>query len=340
MSAQTAKMSETGDKCIGSYSPQASRPDFSQEFLNDRLVDYSEFYEIAEGVYWVGYADIGAGLHCNPYLIVDNGHAVLIDSGGRAEFSTVMLKILRTGTHPGMIKRLVYQHFDPDLCANMPHMEAIIGNPELAIIAQREDSNFIKYYAPRTPLSFIEDLAFHYEFPSGRRLDFIRTPFAHSAGSFMTYDSQSKILFSSDILGSYDHDWSLFSHISEDCLQCDDFNNCSSPGKSCHLEGILDFHRRLMPSKKALLYAFSLIGNLNIAMIAPQHGSILNTPLAIALVIERLINLPSVGIDYYLERSGDLDSHFMQMVDIDYNLGQAGNNGNNDSNDNYDTCDN
>ena len=28
--------------------------------------------EISEGIYWVGYTDDNAGLHCNPYLIIEN----------------------------------------------------------------------------------------------------------------------------------------------------------------------------------------------------------------------------------------------------------------------------
>lgn len=93
--------------------------------MKSRELDYSDYVEIAEGVFWVGFADETAGIHCNPYLIVDNNEAVLIDSGSRNDFSTVMLKIMRTGTNPGNIKRLIYQHYDPDLCGNIP--QSIIG---------------------------------------------------------------------------------------------------------------------------------------------------------------------------------------------------------------------
>ena len=68
--------------------------------------------EISEGIYWVGYTDDNAGLHCNPYLIIENDEAVLIDGGNRDDFSTVMLKILRTGLDPCRISRLIYQHYD------------------------------------------------------------------------------------------------------------------------------------------------------------------------------------------------------------------------------------
>jgi flavorubredoxin len=78
-------------------------------------IDIERSVEIAEGVYWVGYYDEQAGLHCNPYLIVDNDEAVVIDGGSRPDFATVMMKILQTGIAPNQISGLLYQHYDPDL---------------------------------------------------------------------------------------------------------------------------------------------------------------------------------------------------------------------------------
>ena len=119
--------------------------------MSDAELDYNEYIEIADGVYWVGFADKDIGLHCNPYLIVDGGEAVLLDGGSRNDFSTVMLKIMRTGTNPRNIHRLIYHHYDPDLCSNLPHMEALINCPELKIISHYENNIFINYYSAHTP---------------------------------------------------------------------------------------------------------------------------------------------------------------------------------------------
>jgi len=56
-----------------------------------------------------------------------------------------------------------------------------------------------------------------------------------------------------------------------------------------------------MPSKKALQYALERIEELDISLIAPQHGSILDTPAAQEAVIRQLKELTYVGIDYFLE---------------------------------------
>ena len=54
-----------------------------------------------------------------------------------------------------------------------------------------------------------------------------------------------------------------------------------------------------MPSEKALGYAMSVIGQLDIEMIAPQHGSIISKKKDIDFLRERLGLLKGVGIDVF-----------------------------------------
>ena len=268
--------------------------------MPNKELDYNDFVEIADGVYWVGFADENAGLHCNPYLVVDGDEAVLIDGGSRNDFSTVMLKIMRTGINPKHITRLIYQHYDPDLCGNIPHMEAIADNANMKIISHYENNIFINYYSTKSPKQCIEALDYCYEFAGGRRLEFIRTPYAHSPGSFVTYDTKTKVLFSSDLFGSYDANWNLYTEIDRPCLDCIPQGVCPKTQKPCQVIGIWDFHKRVMPSTQTLRYAIRCIEKLDIAVIAPQHGSILNTPDSIMVVIERLKQLQDVGIDSFI----------------------------------------
>ena len=263
-------------------------------------LDYNEYVEIADGIYWVGFYDDMAGLHCNPYLIVDGDEAVLIDSGSRNDFSTVMLKIMRTGTDLRNIKRLIYQHYDPDLCGNIPHMEALIGGENLKILSHKENNIFINYYSTKSVKECVEELGLHYKFSSGRELLFIRIPYSHSPGSFVTYDTKTKVLFSSDLFGSYDADWSLFSPVCEKCADCTPVEICPDMKKSCQIIGVWDFHRRVMTSTKALHFALRQIKGLDLSMIAPQHGSIFATPAACKIVMNRVNSLINIGIDHFL----------------------------------------
>ena len=269
-------------------------------------MDYNSYIEIADGIYWVGFADENAGLHCNPYLIVDGNEAVLIDGGSRGDFSTVMLKIMRTGTNPKQIQRLIYQHYDPDLCGNIPHLEAIIDNPNLRILSHAENNIFINYYSTKLPKDDVQSLGLFYEFGNGRRLEFCRTPYAHSTGSFVTYDTKTKTLFSSDIFGSYDSQWDLFSSIQDDCLHCTPGEICPQTGRLCEITGIYDFTRRIMTSTKALNHALDQMERWEINMIAPQHGSILHTAKARDVVIQKLRELTDVGIDRFLKENPDI----------------------------------
>lgn len=259
-------------------------------------LNYERPIAIADGVYWVGYFDPNAGFHCNPYLIIDGDEAVLLDGGSRPDFPTVMMKILQTGVQPSQIKALIYHHSDPDLCGSVYHFEEQIGRPDLKIISSGEEGSFIRYYGIKAPLLTIEELGFTYTFSSGRTLRFVLTPFAHSTGAFVTFDEKTGIVFSSDLLGGYSYDWDLFFALQEDCHSCQALGTCPK----CSLQGILDFHQRLMTSEKALRYAIQKISELPFKMIAPQHGSVLDADDS-RVVLSHLATLKGVGIDGVLQ---------------------------------------
>lgn len=255
---------------------------------------------IADGIEWLGYTNNNVGLHCNPYLIREGDEAVLVDGGSRDDFSYVMLKILRTGLKPAQIKRLIYHHYDPDLCGSLPQMEAIINTEELRIISHMENNVFIHYYSKRTPKLDYRVLNSEYVFSSGRKLKFYGTPFCHSPGSFITYDVKTKTLFSSDLFGSYDANWALYLDLSDVCDACHGQHICPRTGQKCPLYGIDQFHKRIMTSKTALSHALDVIESLDIERVAPQHGSILKSKEDVQTVIRYLRKLEHVGIDYLI----------------------------------------
>ncbi|WP_408954778.1 MBL fold metallo-hydrolase [Natroniella sp. ANB-PHB2] len=260
-------------------------------------LNYEEPIEIAEGVYWVGFLDKDYSLHCNPYLIVEGSEAILIDGGSRTDFSSVMMKILQTGIQPSDIKNLIYQHYDPDLCGSIPDFEEIIDNNNLSIISHRENNIFIKYYGGSLRRRCIEGLDFEWEFSSGRKLKFIRTPYAHSPGSFVTFDEKTGVLFSSDLFGSYAKQWDLFLELDSKCYDCYSYKDCSVNKNECPILGIIDFHINIMTSKKALTYALNRIKELPVQLVAPQHGSVIADTKSINSVICKLEEIDNIGID-------------------------------------------
>ena len=263
--------------------------------------DYDSAIEIGDGIHWVGFYDKQAGLHCNPYLIIDHDEALVIDGGSRPDFATVMMKILQTGITPDQIKALLYQHYDPDLCGSIPNFESIIKNKDLKVISASENLMFIRHYAVSSQLVPISKLDFQYVFSSGRTLKFIKTPYSHSGGSIVTFDPQSGFLFSSDLFGSWGTEWELILKLEPECLDCANLLNCPVDKLNCTINDILNFHKHLMPSKKALRHSLEKILEVPFNVIAPQHGSIINDKKIMRYVFELLAALEDVGIDAIVE---------------------------------------
>ena len=259
--------------------------------------DYEGVVEIENGVYWVGFYDKQAGLHCNPYLIIDNDEALVIDGGSRPDFATVMMKILQTGVAPDQIVALLYQHYDPDLCGSIPNFESLIKNKDLEIISASENLMFIRHYSAKSDLVSLSKLGFQYKFSSGRTLEFIKTPYSHSGGSIVTFDTASGILFSSDLFGSLGTEWELYLTLKPECIDCINLEKCPGGKTNCPIRDILNFHKALMPSKKALQYSIEQILKVPFKMIAPQHGSIIKDKEIMRYVLEQLASLEDVGID-------------------------------------------
>lgn len=260
-------------------------------------MDYKKTIKVAKGIFWVGYNDEKNGLHSNPYLIIEGEEALLIDGGSRPDFSTVMTKILQTGINPDQIVRLIYQHYDPDLVGSVSNFESIIHNRELEVISQRQNNIFIQHYSTVSKLRCINKLGNSWGFRTGRRLRFFNTPYAHSPGSFMSYDEETKTLFSSDIFGSYGLNWKLYVEITETCKTCTTHNNCPAGNDSCFLPGIIKFHQVIMTSKAALKHALDQVRELDVELIAPQHGSLIKGKESIHFIIEKLYEIDDVGID-------------------------------------------
>ena len=279
--------------------------------INSTNIDYENPVEIAEGIYWVGFYDAHSGLNCNPYLIIDNEEALVIDGGSRPDFATVMMKILQTGMDPNQIKALLYQHYDPDLCGSIPNFEDIIENSSLKIISDESSLMFIRHYSVSSLMVSIEDINYHYKFSSGRTLQFIKTPYSHSSGSFVTFDQKSGILFTSDIFGSYGTEWELFLKLRPQCMDCVNLSECPEDRENCPINDILNFHKKIMPSRKALKYALKKILEIPFTAIAPQHGSIITDKNIMRYIFELLISQKNVGIDRIIEDENTL--HFSNL---------------------------
>lgn len=209
--------------------------------------------EIAAGIYWVGGCAQDGGLHCNPYLIIEGNEGVLIDPGSVLDFEDVYENVCSLIALE-KIKYVILQHQDPDLCSAVPLFEK--AGAKFEIVTHWRTQTLVKYYGIQSNYYIINENNFLLKLKSGRTLGFVLTPYLHFPGAFTSYDYQTKTLFSSDLFGAFSYEWSLYA--GEDCL-----------------EKMKTFHEHYMPSNSILRPVMEMFLGMDIAMIVPQHGSII-----------------------------------------------------------------
>ncbi len=218
--------------------------------------DYDEAVAVLRDIFWVGFSDPEPGLHCNPYLLLDHDEAVFFDPGSIPDFPRIMRKVIDI-INPASISVIVAHHQDPDVCGNMAIVEDIIDRPDLKIAAHINTIRLIRHQGIKSGFYAVDEHNYALTLASGRVLEFMFTPFLHSPGAIVTFDTKTKSLFTSDIFGGISDDWSLFA-------------------KSGYLEAMKPWHETYMPGNALLRPCLERMQQRwQIERILPQHGSII-----------------------------------------------------------------
>lgn len=197
------------------------------------------------------------GIRSNQYLIKHGDSGVLLDPGGYGVMPRVLSELLRHA-EPAQIKAIMLSHQDPDIVAGISTWIELINAP---IYISRIWTRFIPHYGIKNVERFfgVPDNGMTCVIENDFELELVPAHFLHSEGQMNVYDPISKILFSGDIgaalLGP-----------EEDFVYVDDFNS--------HIPRIEWFHRRYMCSNSAARAWVETISDLDIDMIAPQHGPV------------------------------------------------------------------
>lgn len=218
-------------------------------------LDFSNAVAVTRDIYWVGFADSAAGMYCNPYLLIDEHEAVLVDPGSIPDFPVVMRKVIDL-VDPASISTVVVQHQDPDVCGNLPVVEDVIERDDLRIVAHSNTLRLIRHLGLRSSFYAVDQHDYRLTLKSGRSLEFLYTPYLHSPGAIATYDPRSRSCFTSDLFGAVDMDWTLFA-------------------RGEYLEAMKPFHQAYMPSNAVLRPVMERLAAMEIDRILPQHGSVL-----------------------------------------------------------------
>jgi C4-dicarboxylate-specific signal transduction histidine kinase len=217
-------------------------------------LDFTQAIEIAKNIYWVGMYLKNDPFQCHPYFIENGDASILVDPGSMLEFDAVVKKI-NSISSMSAVKYIILHHQDPDLAASVPEMEKLIARDDLLVITHSRMVPLVKHYMIQS--DYYEIDKHHYKLKTNDlNLEFLTTPYCHSPGAFVTYEPSSKTLFSGDIFGGIEESWEFYAG--------DDY-----------FEKAKQFHAEYMPSRDIFNYALSKIETLDISLIAPQHGSII-----------------------------------------------------------------
>ena len=193
-------------------------------------------------------------LSVNQYLIVQNGAGVLIDPGSEAIFDELYDAVSR---HIDVenIKFVFFSHQDPDVSGSIAQW-AITTKAKFIMSALWV--RFMSHYGlmEMDRVMSLPDHGAKLNFGE-EYLKFIPAHFLHSPGNFSLYDSRSKIVFSGDI-------GAAIVNSPEGYKKVHNFEE--------HKEHLYGFHKRYMGSNKLCRAWVSKIEELDVSIIAPQHG--------------------------------------------------------------------
>jgi len=201
----------------------------------------------------------GEAVQANQFFISDHGHAALIDPGGELTYSGLFLAM---GQYINVkeLNYIVASHQDPDIVASlnkwMVGTKAKVVVPELW---ERFIPHFTRPGKTAGRIIPIPDKGANLELGQVK-LKALPAHFLHAEGNFQFYDPISKILFSGDLGANL----SPAERLDEPARRLKDL-----------LPFMEGFHRRYMNSNKVCRLWANMIRNLDIEIIAPQHGRIM-----------------------------------------------------------------
>ena len=198
----------------------------------------------------------GLAVQANVHLIIHRDKSILLDPGGHKVYNKA-LSNLTTYTNVNHLKYIFLSHQDPDIVAAV---NGWLMSTDANAFCPEQWIRFVPHFgvdrfvADRIKPIGNEGMILDLE---GCSLKIIPAHFLHSLGNFQLYDPESKILYSGDLGASLGMDYKVASDFEE------------------HTKYMIDFHKRYMVSNQVLKLWANMIKDLDIEIIAPQHGAMM-----------------------------------------------------------------
>ncbi|MGB9766565.1 MAG: MBL fold metallo-hydrolase [Sulfurihydrogenibium sp.] len=223
--------------------------------------------------------DFGHGemVQANVHLIVDSGKGMILDPGGHKVFKHLLQEV---GTIIGVdnLEWIFFSHQDPDIVAAA---NGWLMTTKATAIVSKLWLRFIPHFGvDRLVVDRIKGLDDEGGIIRLGNSDLYILPahWLHSPGNFQVYDPVSKILYSGDLGASLGQDYIYVTNFEE------------------HIKYMEGFHKRYINSGRALRNWAKMVRQLDIEIIAPQHGAIFKGKDMVNKFINWVENLET-GID-------------------------------------------
>ncbi|WP_322758444.1 diguanylate cyclase [Synechococcus sp. CBW1107] len=244
--------------------------------------------ELAPDVWWVGRRLPDDRFQCHAYYLRNGNNGVLIDPGSPLTIETTLAKVARIDDLSA-IRYLVCHHCDPDIAAALPMLSERLSRPDIQVVTEWRAMALLRHYGHRFDYYLVEEQNWRLPLEGDRALEFQLTPYLHFPGAMVSYDTASRILFSSDLFGGFVPDAAN--------LICRDLDVLIASAKP--------FHQHYMPSTELLSAGLTRVQQRwpQIAMIAPQHGHVVPGP----LVEEAFSRLKALECGIFALADADID---------------------------------
>lgn len=196
----------------------------------------------------------GLAVQANQHVVIHKEEAMILDPGGHKIYSKVLSETSNLVAYR-KLRYIFLSHQDPDIIAAVngwlmtTDAEALISSLWLRFVPHFGLDHLVSHR-----LKPIGDKGTTVEL-GGLQLEVLPAHFLHSPGNFQVYDPHSKILYSGDLGAS----------LGQDYVWVEDFES--------HLQYMEAFHRRYMASNRAMRIWAERVRDLDIQIIAPQHGA-------------------------------------------------------------------
>ncbi|MDO8391085.1 MAG: MBL fold metallo-hydrolase [Actinomycetota bacterium] len=219
----------------------------------------------------------GGMVQANQHLIVSDGEMMVLDPGGH-KVHTKLFAQMASVAPINQLRHIFFSHQDPDIVAAT---NAWLMMTDANAYISRLWTRFVMHFG-------IDDLVTEriHPIPDGgmkivvgaTEMMILPAHFLHSPGNFHVYDPRSKILYSGDLGASLDSGYRTVT----------DF--------AAHVPLMEGFHRRYMPDNKATKLWAAMVRDLDIEIIAPQHGAMLEGKEMVNQFLDWVVDVPC-GID-------------------------------------------